>query len=43
MADPTGPRLDIDMMTPACVVWECDNITHSLIDPDPATRDVLLE
>ncbi|KAH6974389.1 hypothetical protein BKA56DRAFT_675829 [Ilyonectria sp. MPI-CAGE-AT-0026] len=43
MADPTGPRLDIDMITPACVVWECDNSTHTLIDPDPATRDVLLK
>ncbi|KAH7143419.1 hypothetical protein EDB81DRAFT_651990 [Dactylonectria macrodidyma] len=37
------PCLDIDVMTPACVVWECDNGTQSLTEADPPTHDLLFE
>lgn len=40
---PTLPHFDVNLMTPACVLWESDNITQSLIETDPPTRNLLFE
>ncbi|KAK7404066.1 hypothetical protein QQX98_010152 [Neonectria punicea] len=39
----TSPFLDIDVTTPACVVWECGNATQCLTEADPTTHDLSFE
>ncbi|KAH6871548.1 hypothetical protein B0T10DRAFT_522965 [Thelonectria olida] len=40
---PTLPCLDINLMTPACVLWDSDSTTQSLVEPDPPSRHLSLE